>query len=545
MASDLVTPWLHALSAHFRAPPVDLFSQLPADLTKHSQYQESGLYLWRQAVEPDLANTLKAKISPIVKDIYERNWSHKNTQMNTYRSFQATSSSSCSCKYNYTGASRQNLYHRGGCNNLQPLSVTTFLDEVFHAFEIWGTGRYPMVKAHDSSADVHTPRDFNMVVVNEYDYNQMPTTHIPWHDDNMDQSCRNDEDTILTPVISISLGDSVVFAVMPNKTESPEFFYSMGGTSKWTNAKHCMRGRLAFLLHHGDVLLMTGKFQKFFQHKTWKRNANCRDLRTLTESANERNYNFISFEDDQIRLNNDNFHDGKRYVITGRHIHYHDRGEPPCLLNVLPRTQHMRTTVESQKTVIGMRHDSSLRPISALAKSGNRSDPRNKIVAPKAKSSPISLQPVKVEYLATTGTVYDETDAVKDDESDPDVPMSPRLVFEKTPSSDMSIMDARSRMNDLVEIQEIPFCRTTEHIADVSHTSFHKARAPTNTQSKTSKQVYRANDDEHINTEHSIRNQAVEQALRRAVHGVGPAPATASPGHCVAAIRDWTGPRKN
>ena len=190
MASDLVTPWLHALSAHFKARPVDLFSELLADLTKHSQYQESGLYLWRQAVEPDLASKLKEKISPIVEDIYKTNWSHKNTQMNTYRSFQATSSSSCSCKYNYTGASKQNLYHRGGCNNLQPLSVTTFLDEVFHAFEIWGSGQYPRVKAPDSSCDVYTLRDFNMVVVNEYDYNQMPTTHIPWHDDNMDQSCR-------------------------------------------------------------------------------------------------------------------------------------------------------------------------------------------------------------------------------------------------------------------------------------------------------------------------------------------------------------------
>jgi len=263
MSSNLVTPWLHALTAHFNARPVDLFSELPADLTIHSQYQESGLYLWRQAVDPQLVQRLKQKISPIVKDIYETKWSKRVTEMNTYRSFQATSSSSCSCKYNYTGAAKQNLYHRGGCSNLQPVSVTMLLDEVFDAFEDWGTGQYPIIKTHDTSAaGLYTPRDFNLIVVNEYDYREMPDTHIPWHDDKMDQSCRNDEDIVLTPVISISLGDSAVFAVMPNKQESPQFSFELAGCSKWTTAKALMKGRFAFLLHHGDVLLMTGKFQQ-------------------------------------------------------------------------------------------------------------------------------------------------------------------------------------------------------------------------------------------------------------------------------------------
>jgi hypothetical protein len=66
---DLVTPWLRALSERF-GEPIDLFAQLPPDLRRFPQYTDSGLYLWRQAVDPQLAGTLTKKISPIVKDIY-------------------------------------------------------------------------------------------------------------------------------------------------------------------------------------------------------------------------------------------------------------------------------------------------------------------------------------------------------------------------------------------------------------------------------------------------------------------------------------------
>jgi hypothetical protein len=79
MTGDLVTPWLHALSTRF-GDPIDLFSQLPPDLRGLRQYQDSGLYLWRQAVDPQLVGTLTNKISPIVKDIYETNWSRKRPQ---------------------------------------------------------------------------------------------------------------------------------------------------------------------------------------------------------------------------------------------------------------------------------------------------------------------------------------------------------------------------------------------------------------------------------------------------------------------------------
>jgi len=91
------------------------------------------------------------------------------------------------------------------------------LDTAFRAFEEWGEGVYPMIKQPCDSVEKHKPRDFNLLVVNEYNYESKPDSYIPWHDDKMDQSITNDEDAILTLVISMSLGDAAVFAVMPNR----------------------------------------------------------------------------------------------------------------------------------------------------------------------------------------------------------------------------------------------------------------------------------------------------------------------------------------
>ena len=63
MAGNLVTPWLHALSARFGAPH-DVFAGMPAELTGRTEFQESGLYLWRQVLSPELTAKLTQKISP-------------------------------------------------------------------------------------------------------------------------------------------------------------------------------------------------------------------------------------------------------------------------------------------------------------------------------------------------------------------------------------------------------------------------------------------------------------------------------------------------
>ena len=107
------------------------------------------------------------------------------------------------------------------------------------------------------------------------------------------------------------------------------------GAEKWSTAKSKIRGRFAFLLHHGDILLTTGKFDKSFMHKTWKRDIKTlQSIELLKQEARSKNYTFINFPDDQTRLNNDAFKFGRRWDITGRHLRYHDLGSS-CPLKLL------------------------------------------------------------------------------------------------------------------------------------------------------------------------------------------------------------------
>jgi hypothetical protein len=318
------------------------------------------------------------------------------------------------------------------------------LDEVFHAFEQWGDGQYPMIKIPRDSAVVnvdstslHKPRDFNLIVVNEYDFEEKPDSYIPWHDDNMKQSCRNDLDDILTPVISLSLGDSAVFAVMPNKDHSPQLWSEMcnGYTKKYTTAKMYMRGRFAFLLHHGDILLMTGNFQKSFMHKTWARGApnQNQNVDDIVKNAGERNYVFLRFPDDQSRLKKSN---QKRWSITGRHIHYHDMAEKECPPKKLPREQHYTPAPPPRPPPINFPFPFG---ITLTFK------------APPPKAPPETykrkLEIAKVEYIAAPPTTAQASDSDNDEVASPDV------LYPDTPST--SDEDVRVMV-------EIPLARHTE-----------------------------------------------------------------------------------
>jgi hypothetical protein len=119
---------------------------------------------------------------------------------------------------------------------------------------------------------------------------------------------------------------------------------------------------------------------------------------------------------------------------------------------------------------------------------------RNKIATPKAKSPPICLKQkeiVKIEYVHTTRPAYDDETCDKASDSDPDVPMTPDNVFEKTPSSDMSTMDARNRLTDMKELIELP-----EHWADLKYCRINQPRvtqaSKTTEQTTTSTNQHRA-----------------------------------------------------
>ena len=215
MGGPLVTPWVSALSELTGEQPIDLLSFWPA-LRSRPEFQESGLFLWRNKLDEQGLQRLTDKLKPIMHDIHAVDYS-KRMNVANYKSFQAVSSARCSCKYNYAGAGKQLLYQRGVRSHTQPQSVSDFLDDMFGSFEAWNAKKYSVISTccdpalGQNPGELHKPRDFNLLVVNEYDYSSSPQSHIPWHDDTMTQSCRNDWDCIVTPVISISFGDSAIF----------------------------------------------------------------------------------------------------------------------------------------------------------------------------------------------------------------------------------------------------------------------------------------------------------------------------------------------
>jgi hypothetical protein len=90
---------------------------------------------------------------------------------------------------------------------------------------------------------------------------------IPWH---------SDEDCLVAAhcdVVSLSLGGVVGFCVAPSWSTQTEW-NKVGPTywrRKYTQFKEDLNAeglRFCIPLHHGDVLVMSGSFQRFLQHKT-------------------------------------------------------------------------------------------------------------------------------------------------------------------------------------------------------------------------------------------------------------------------------------
>jgi hypothetical protein len=96
------------------------------------------------------------------------------------------------------------LYLRHGKHDFHPKAVTEFVERIFSILDQWGTGKYPMTSCRCDSAsacgpgpqELHGLRDLNWIAVNEYNFHDQPQSHIPWHDDAMEQSVRNTMDEI-------------------------------------------------------------------------------------------------------------------------------------------------------------------------------------------------------------------------------------------------------------------------------------------------------------------------------------------------------------
>ena len=94
----LVTPWLQALTERCGSAPLDLFSHLPPDCASRVEFQESGLYLFPNALNAAIAGNLTEKLTPISHDICDVDFS-KRSKVANYISFQTASSKRCSCAY--------------------------------------------------------------------------------------------------------------------------------------------------------------------------------------------------------------------------------------------------------------------------------------------------------------------------------------------------------------------------------------------------------------------------------------------------------------
>ena len=131
---------------------------------------------------------------------------------------------------------------------------------------------------HHHQAAGNQPKEaaaFNLLVVNQYQMDSDKSEdYIPWHDDKMKElSHRSDADAAAAPVLSLSLGESQVFALCP-KEDSPTWHKVFSEIENWppgskvptsrkrTDLMNSIEGKVALCLDHGDILLMTGDTQE-------------------------------------------------------------------------------------------------------------------------------------------------------------------------------------------------------------------------------------------------------------------------------------------
>jgi len=241
---------------------------------------------------------------------------------------------------------------------------------------------------------------------------------------------------------------------------------------KWQNARLRVRGRFAFYLHHGDILLMTGKFQEHFVHKTWRRNPQFQDPHALGEYCRSKNYSFLRIDNDDQRARYDL---GRRFVITGRHIQYHD--DPKCQLKVLPPDQHgppanplIGVCLDVAAVRQPMPKADAIHPKAApmpwpmtvpmLPRPPPPPPPPIKSLTPQKKGD--STRSVSLELVDIPAREEEEVDW-GENMSDVDLPGSPALLYDSTPSStDIPMITANDE--DIEECKEIPISRRSRQI---------------------------------------------------------------------------------
>ena len=304
-------PWFEALQARL-GEPWDVLQHVhgfndPGNALKDDVKKRCGLYLWRFQGQQSWATAtgeLHQGLGPCFKDIYE-NYSQSLKRFrigSSYTSFQGNRDATCVCKYDYDAASKQPAFNANHCkHDLQPRSAAETLKKTFDTLKAF---------------TVDAPRDcaeFNLAVVNMYKDN---SDFIPWHCDDMKaMSHETEEDLAQHPVLSWSLGSSQLFCIALERHHWIAKRIAPG--EKWKTQKPKMNVRAAFFLNHGDILLMTGDFQRCFVHKTLPMLLNDDAERNLRQKG----YQYLHLGMDLDSLPREQA--PERFCITARCNKYH------------------------------------------------------------------------------------------------------------------------------------------------------------------------------------------------------------------------------
>ena len=226
--------WLHSLQVRFAPAQVeDVFLGTP--LEQIAREKGFGLYVVRSAVPAAehgrWHRALEQAVLKLTEDKGERAVLIKGKRR-WYSSVQALTTH-CTCTYEYSGTGRNPVYR---VNDIQVLGETT--------------------------AWLHKGRDaedatlFNQIVANIY--SRELGEYTPWH---------SDENSLLsedTEIVSLSLGAPGIYCFCPNPLTK-----DLGATwPKQRPAALAASLRGCGPLMPGDVLITTGSFHKFLQHKT-------------------------------------------------------------------------------------------------------------------------------------------------------------------------------------------------------------------------------------------------------------------------------------
>ncbi|MFM6701065.1 MAG: hypothetical protein ACKPIA_06365, partial [Dolichospermum sp.] len=232
-----------------------------SNLLQHAALpHDFGMFVVRGAVPLQFVETLEQSVPLSIADVDEAFGSNQSlvgsSKSRFYKTWQAVGVG-CSCRYKYDSTNSHSVFKVGEAGTTttswvkqqQPQSVSACLDTVLHFWNGFGT-------------DKCSPDMWNLFVVNHY---CLPGDNIPWHDD--DSNLLHAGRDFSADIASITLQNSGILCFMPRKDGPLWQQYRTGTYTKTVDNLISHKLRAAVVLHRGDIMLFTGNFQPFMQHK--------------------------------------------------------------------------------------------------------------------------------------------------------------------------------------------------------------------------------------------------------------------------------------